>query len=48
MVCESIKALAAHHQEWGVDYDYNFKTNEFEHKNALHGEKAMVKNWFKV
>jgi selenocysteine lyase/cysteine desulfurase len=48
MVCDSIKALAQNYKEWGVDYEYNFKTNEFVHKQALHGEKAMVKNWFKV
>jgi selenocysteine lyase/cysteine desulfurase len=48
MVCESIKALAQNHKEWSADYEYNFKTNEFVHKQALHGEKAMVKNWFKV
>ncbi|WP_162127442.1 aminotransferase class V-fold PLP-dependent enzyme [Flavobacterium phycosphaerae] len=48
MVCESIKALAKNHKEWGVDYEYNFKTNEFVHKQALQGEKNMVKNWFKL
>ena len=47
-VCESIKALASNHQEWDKEYVYNGKTNEFHHKNALHQEKEMVKNWFKV
>ncbi|WP_333600263.1 aminotransferase class V-fold PLP-dependent enzyme [Flavobacterium sp.] len=48
MVCDSIKALAEHHKTWSVDYEYNFKTNEFVHKAAKHQEKDMVKSWFKV
>ena len=47
-VCESIKALASNHKEWKLDYNYNAKTNEFTHKNALNSEKQMVENWFKV
>ena len=47
MVCESIKALAQFHKTWAIDYEYNFKTNEFLHKNAMNQEKEMVKNWFK-
>ncbi|WP_300570624.1 aminotransferase class V-fold PLP-dependent enzyme [Flavobacterium sp.] len=47
-VCESIKALAENHTSWSVDYEYNAKTNEFIHKEALQQEKEMVKNWFKV
>ncbi|WP_293875151.1 aminotransferase class V-fold PLP-dependent enzyme [Flavobacterium sp.] len=47
VVCESVKALAKHHQEWSKDYQYNSATNEFEHQKALHQEKTMVQNWFK-
>jgi len=47
-VCESIKALAENHKIWENDYLYNGKTNEFNHKNALHSEKEMVANWFKI
>lgn len=47
MVCESIKALAKKHKEWAADYEYNFKTNEFVHKNAKLQENEMVKGWFK-
>ncbi|MES2747377.1 MAG: aminotransferase class V-fold PLP-dependent enzyme [Bacteroidota bacterium] len=47
-VCDSIKALSQNHKSWSTDYVYNAKTNEFHHKNALHQEAAMVKNWFKV
>ena len=46
-VCDSIKDLALNHKIWEKDYLYNTKTNEFHHKNALHQEAAMVKNWFK-
>lgn len=47
MVCDSIKALAKKHKEWDADYEYNFKTNEFVHKNAKLQENEMVKGWFK-
>jgi selenocysteine lyase/cysteine desulfurase len=47
MVCESIKSLAKNYKEWANDYEYNFKTNEFVHKNAKLQEKEMVKSWFK-
>ena len=45
-VCEKIKELAANYKEWGVDYEYNPKTNEFVHKNAKTEIKEMVHNWF--
>lgn len=47
-VCQSINDLANHHQEWEKDYQYNYKTNEFIHKNATNPEKEMVANWFSV
>ncbi len=33
---------------WAKDYEYNKCSNEFVHKNALHKEKEMVANWFKL
>ena len=45
-VCNSIIALVENHKEWGKDYIYNNKTNEFTHKNAQFQEKAIVKSWF--
>ncbi len=45
-VCNSIKQLAQHHLEWGNDYEYNLKTNEFIHLKALGLEKKMVEHWF--
>ena len=45
-VCDSIKALAQHHQEWEKEYSYNKNSNEFVHHNAKPLEKEMVMKWF--
>jgi selenocysteine lyase/cysteine desulfurase len=47
-VCESIRLLAANHQEWANEYQYNPKTNEFLHKEIKSSEKERVVAWFKV
>jgi selenocysteine lyase/cysteine desulfurase len=47
-VCESIRLLAANHQEWAKEYQYNPKTNEFLHKQVKSSEKERVAAWFKV
>jgi selenocysteine lyase/cysteine desulfurase len=47
-VCESIHLLAENHQEWAKEYQYNPKTNEFNHKVAASLEKERVATWFKV
>lgn len=47
-VCESITALAKNHKEWGSDYIYNHKTNEFVYKMAGHSELDRVKKWFSI
>lgn len=47
-VCNAIRELARNHQEWASDYDYNAKSNEYLHKNALHAEKELVKSWFTI
>jgi selenocysteine lyase/cysteine desulfurase len=47
-VCESIRLLAANHQEWAKEYQYNPKTNEFLHKEVKSSEKERVATWFKV
>jgi len=47
-VCDSIKSLAENHKAWANDYEYNKCSNEFSHKNALHSEQDLVKNWFKL
>lgn len=47
-VCESILALAKNHYIWSADYEYNPKTNEFNHTSDLSIEKERVNNWFTV
>jgi selenocysteine lyase/cysteine desulfurase len=47
-VCESIRLLAANHQEWAKEYQYNPKTNEFLHKEVKSSEKERVAAWFTV
>jgi selenocysteine lyase/cysteine desulfurase len=47
-VCESIRLLAANHQEWANEYQYNPKTNEFLHKEVKSSEKERVAAWFTV
>lgn len=47
-VCNSINDLANNYQDWIGEYEYDSKTNEFFHKNAIHSEKEMVSNWFSV
>lgn len=47
-VCDSIKTLAANHQNMATDYIYDKNSNEFIHKNTKPLEKLMVEEWFKV
>lgn len=47
-VCDSIKKLAAHHQEWAADYVYDASTNEFTHKNAPQPQQALLNDWFRL
>ncbi len=50
-VCESIKALAQHHEEWAKDYEYQGKTNEFIHKSLLSDSEQKddtIDTWFKL
>lgn len=47
-VCACIKELAAHHQTWSQDYQYNAKTNEFTHKSAPQNQEALLQNWFRL
>ena len=46
-VCESIKDLAANHEVWAQDYDYDRYSNEFNHKGFSNApRKERVKQWF--
>ncbi len=45
-VCNSIKELAANHETWKVDYQYDKKSNEFVHLKSQSLEKEIVSKWF--
>ena len=46
-VCNSIKELAANHEQWGEDYEYNRSSNEFIHKNESPDTvNENIKQWF--
>ncbi|WMW77053.1 aminotransferase class V-fold PLP-dependent enzyme [Flavobacterium sp. 20NA77.7] len=45
-VCNAIIELAAFHEIWKKEYEYNPKTNEFIHIHATHAEEKMVQSWF--
>ena len=47
-VCESLKALAEHHEQWSKSYVYNAKTNEFVHESSVDVPQndQRIKNWF--
>ncbi|KAF2519170.1 aminotransferase class V-fold PLP-dependent enzyme [Flavobacterium salilacus subsp. salilacus] len=48
-VCNSIKELAANHEHWGEEYEYNRNTNEFVHKNeSPNAVSANIKQWFEL
>jgi selenocysteine lyase/cysteine desulfurase len=48
-VCDSIKALAENHEEWGADYEYNRQSNEFRHiKASPVSSYQMLKDWFRL
>jgi selenocysteine lyase/cysteine desulfurase len=46
-VCDSIKALAENHEEWGSEYNYNKKSNEFSHVKAG-SSNVIIKDWFRL
>jgi selenocysteine lyase/cysteine desulfurase len=47
-VCNSIKELAANHQIWALDYEYNKDSNEFMNSQAEPLEDNLVKAWFSI
>ena len=50
LVCESLKALAKHHKDWSMDYDYIKTTNEFTHKKSSDGKSTEIpiNSWFEL
>jgi selenocysteine lyase/cysteine desulfurase len=49
-VCNSLKELAKHHNEWAKEYQYIPATNEFVHKSTLVEDKYQlpVDDWFEM
>lgn len=49
-VCDSILALAKHHEDWAKDYEYARYNNEFVHKSLLNKphDTSSVDNWFNL
>lgn len=49
-VCENLKALAKHHQEWALDYSYIRASNEFVHTTQLEttNSDTLIDSWFEL
>lgn len=48
IVMHAIREIQAHHQEWGKDYLYNNKTNEFRHQEEAIDKTSLVEPWFEL
>lgn len=48
LICEAIKQVALHHNEWSKDYEYNSLKNEFIYKDKEPAEKAITAEWFNI
>ncbi|MDO9510194.1 MAG: aminotransferase class V-fold PLP-dependent enzyme [Bacteroidales bacterium] len=45
-IAGAIRQVAANHKEWGTDYIYCNRKNEFRHKKEMADKTEIVKNWF--
>jgi selenocysteine lyase/cysteine desulfurase len=45
-ICDAIRQVATHFEEWSLDYDYDKYKNEFFHKTFRPEELALVEEWF--
>jgi selenocysteine lyase/cysteine desulfurase len=45
---EALKEIVLNHTEWGKDYIYNPKKNEFEHCSASADSTDWIQEWFKL
>jgi len=46
---QALEDIAKNHKEWGKDYVYSSKTNEFHHKNFSMSEKnKKIDSWFSI
>jgi len=44
----AMNAIAENHEEWGKDYIYNRKNNEFEHHSRIGIKPDWIEGWFKL
>ena len=49
-IMNAIEELSKKHAQWGVDYSYNNKINEFVYKDRLFRlkNKKLAESWFKL
>lgn len=47
-ILDAIKELCIHHQDWSADYEYDRKSNEYQHKLGEQTEDAIIKDWFEL
>lgn len=45
-VLDAVAAVAEHGAEWGKDYEYSARTNEYVHRTAAGGLQETVNGWF--
>lgn len=45
-ILNAIESVAQNHKEWGKDYKYDCKSNNFTHQNCIHYEDNLVHKWF--
>jgi selenocysteine lyase/cysteine desulfurase len=47
-ICEAIKQVSLHHNEWGKDYEYDNLKNEFIYKDEEPVERKITAEWFNI
>jgi hypothetical protein len=47
-IIDAIKQVQQNHQEWGLDYTYNNKINEFRHYREPEDKTELIIKWFEL
>jgi selenocysteine lyase/cysteine desulfurase len=47
-ITDAIRQVQKNHNDWGKDYTYNHKTNEFRHHNEPEDKTKLVIKWFEL
>ncbi|WP_242009225.1 aminotransferase class V-fold PLP-dependent enzyme [Robertkochia solimangrovi] len=45
-ICDAIEAVAANHEAWSADYDYDASHNEYRNNKVKGLEEEFIQNWF--